>query len=103
MSLPKIYCFSAVRGGGDGGAYAMAEDGTVLGSHWCSHEMYVSGDLGVKEGSRPDRHKEDYAPHYPDGYEMEFVCAADIDGHAGLQEAFRLNALQGEANASGNQ
>lgn len=72
---PKIYCFSNVQGGGDGIAYAMAEDGTVLGSHWCSHEAYVPGDLGVDEGSRPDRHK-GYAEHYPSGYEMEFVPAS---------------------------
>lgn len=89
--MPKIYCFSAVNGGGEGPAYAMAEDGTVLGSHWCSYEGFVPNDLGVREGARLDRH-EHYAKHYPDGYEMEFVRAADIDNHAGLKEAFRLNA-----------
>lgn len=92
---PKIYCFSNVRGGGDGIAYAIAEDGTVLGSHWCSHEIYVPGDLGVTEGSRPDRHKA-YAEHYPDGYEMEFVPARDVLSHPGLSEAVRLNEMQAE-------
>ncbi len=87
---PKIFVFSNVVGGGDGPAYAMAEDGTVLGSHYCSHEAYAPGDLGVKEGSRPDRH-ETYAKHYPDGYEMEFVPAREIKKHEKLQEAFRLN------------
>ena len=91
--MNKIYCFSNVVGGGDGSAYAMADDGTVLGSHWCSHEGYVSHDLGVVEGSRPDRH-ETYAKHFPNGYEMEFVASRDIDGHTGLQEAMRLNQLQ---------
>lgn len=90
---PKIYAFSNVRGGGDGIAYAMAADGTVLGSHWCSHESYVPIDLGVREGCRADRH-ETYAKHYPDGYEMEFVRAADVKTHEGLREAFRLNQLQ---------
>ena len=91
--MAKIYCFSNVVGGGDGVAYAMAEDGTVLGSHWCSHEGYVSHDLGVTEGARPDRH-ETYAKHYPEGYEMEFVRASEVKGHEGLMEAFRLNQQQ---------
>lgn len=90
MNKPKIFCFSNVRDGGDGVAYAMAEDGTVLGSHWCSHEAYVPGDLGVTEGERPDRH-ETYKAHYPDGYEMEFVPAKDVKKHEGLGRAFDLN------------
>ena len=93
MSKPKIFVFSAIRGGGDGICYAMAEDGAVLGSHWCSHESYAPGDLGITEGTRPDRHKT-YAGHYPDGYEMEFVKASDIGGHAALQRAFVLNKAQ---------
>lgn len=85
-SLPAIYCFSAVEGGGKGVAYAVAADGTVLGSHWCSNEGYVRADLGVVEGWRMDRH-EGYQKHYPDGYRMEFVRAADVDEHTGLQNA----------------
>jgi len=92
MDLPAIYAFSGMRGGGDGIAYAMAADGTVLGSHWCSHEGYVLGDLGVHAGTRADRHKT-FLEHYPNGYRMEFVRASDINGHAALQEAFRLNKL----------
>lgn len=91
---PKIYCFSNVVGGGDGIAYAIAEDGTVLGSHWCSDEFFIPGDLGVNEGDRPDRHANDYSPHYPDGYEMEFVRSADIKSHAGLKAALELNKQQ---------
>ena len=100
MEKNKIYCFSNVVGGGDGIAYAMAEDGTVLGSHWCSHEYYVPNDLGVIEGSRPDRH-EDYKKHYPNGYEMEFVRSNEAENHKGLQKAFELNRIQGE-NAKSN-
>jgi len=91
MSKPKIYCFSNVVGGGEGIALALAEDGTVLGSHWCSHEAFVPGNLGVSPGSRPDRH-ETYAAHYPDGYEMEFVRAAEVLSHPGLAAAMKLNA-----------
>lgn len=93
--MKKIYCFSGMANGGDGIAYAMAEDGTVLGSHWCSHEAYIRHDLGVTSGSRADRHVT-YAKHYPDGYEMEFVAAKDIDAHEGLKIAFALNAKQAE-------
>ncbi len=93
--MPKIYCFSNVVGGGEGVAYAMAEDGTILGSHLCSNEYYVPKDLGVIEGYRPDRH-ETYKKHYPNGYEMEFVKSSDIDTHEGLQKAFKLNQKQGE-------
>ena len=92
---PKIYCFSNVKNGRDGVAYAMAEDGTVLGSHLCSSESFVPHDLGVAEGSRPDRHEE-YKKHYPEGYDMEFIRANDIETHEDLQEAFRLNRLQGD-------
>jgi hypothetical protein len=93
---PKIYCFSNVVGGGDGAAYAIAEDGAILGSHWCSHEGFIPHDLGVQEGSRPDRHENDYAKHYPDGYEMEFVGSRRIDSHVGLQKALDLNKKQAE-------
>ena len=96
---PKIYAFSNVVGGGDGIAYAMAEDGTVLGSHYCSHEFYVCNDLGVSPGCREDRH-EHYRKHYPEGYEMEFVRAADVKAHEGLQRAFALNQEQGKKAAA---
>lgn len=89
----KIYCFSNTLDGGDGQAYAMAEDGTVLAMHWCSHEGYVSGDLGVTEGSRPDLY-DLYAKHYPNGYEMEFIPVKDFESHEGLRKALGLNRLQ---------
>ncbi len=94
--MPKIYVFSNEVGGGDGICYAMAEDGTVLGSHWCSHEGFASGDLGVTPDTRSDRH-ETYAKHYSDGYDMEFVPAAQVKDHPGLSEAFRLNQEQAAA------
>ena len=90
--MNKIYCFSNVIGGGDGTAYAMGDDGVVLGSHWCSNEYYVLEDLGVSEGCRPDRHAA-YAEHFPDGYKMEFILARDVKTHEGLKMAFKLNQL----------
>ena len=88
--MDKIYCFSNVKGGGDGEALAMAADGVVLGSHWCSHEGYIRHDLVDDNGFRSDLQKA-YADHYPDGYEAELIPHADIDGHEGLQAAFALN------------
>ncbi|WP_288799430.1 hypothetical protein [uncultured Arsenicicoccus sp.] len=63
-SLPAIYLFSNSPSG-DGAAYAMAEDGTVLGSHWCSHWGYMRHDLH----DRADR-KQACEEHYPDGYRL---------------------------------
>jgi hypothetical protein len=100
--MNKIYCFSNVVGGRDGIAYAIGDDGVVLGSHWCSHEFYVPHDLGVLEGARPDRH-ETYKKHFPNGYEMEFVRNADFDTHEGLREALRLNQLLKKENEKDEQ
>lgn len=88
--LPVIYGFN--NGGSPSwySALAMAQDGTVLGSHLCSHEAYMPHDLGVLAGSRPDRHKNDYQKHYPNGYRMDFIPREDINSHEGLQEAIRL-------------
>lgn len=90
--LPVIYGFN--NGGSPGwfSAVLIAADGTTLGGHACSHEGYMPHDLGVLEGTRPDRH-ETFRKHYPDGYRMEFVSYHDTKEHAGLQEAFRLKEL----------
>ena len=94
--LPVIYGFN--NGGNPGWFHAVliAEDGTGLGSHICSSEAYMRHDLGILEGTRPDRH-ETFKGHYPDGYRMHFVETSDIDGHEKLNEAFRLNQEQGMA------
>ena len=71
--------------------YCSCGDGTCLGSHVCSHESYMSFDLGVLEGAMPDRHENDYQKHYPDGYRMEFVSSNEVKDHVALNEAFRLS------------
>lgn len=90
--LPVIYGFN--NGGRKGWMYAalVAQDGTGLGGHICSDEGYMRHDLGIIEGSRPDRH-EGFRKHYPDGYRMEFVEGTQVcdRSHAGLNEALRLN------------
>jgi len=89
--LPVIYGFN--NGGSKDWLQAelMAEDGTYLGGHICSAEGHMPHDLGILEGSRPDRH-ETFRKHYPDGYRMDFVSYADASKHEGLKHAFELYA-----------
>jgi len=90
--LPIIYGFN------NGGSHQMlsavliAEDGTGLGGHCCSAEGYMKHDLGILEGTRPDRH-EGFQKHYPDGYRMDFVPldAVKAGTHEGLETAYKLN------------
>lgn len=88
--LPVIYGFN--NGGAPGfmSAVLIAQDGQALGGHLCSNEYYMPGDLGVLEGSRPDRH-EGFREHYPDGYRMEFIGYDDVRNHAGLSAALEAN------------
>lgn len=94
--LPVIYGFN--NGGSRNWWHAqlIAEDGTGLGGHLCSSEGYMEYDLGVVEGSRPDRH-EGFQAHYPEGYRMEFVSYDDVKSHSALNLAFERNAAQGIA------
>lgn len=84
--LPVIYGFN--NGGGKyfWQAVLLAEDGTQLGSHLCSSEGYMRHDLGILEGTRPDRH-ETFKAHYPGGYKMDFITYSDAKNHAGLKSA----------------
>lgn len=101
--LPVIYGFN---NGGSRGWYSgelIAEDGTGLGGHICSHEGYMPHDLGVTEGSRPDRHEE-FQKHYPDGYRMDFIPMDEVRAHEGLEVAYQRNQEKAkEAAASENQ
>lgn len=96
--LPVIYGFN------NGGPYGfmegllIAEDGTWLGQHISSNESFMLGDLGIREGSRPDRH-EIFREHYPDGYRMEFVSYGELPGHAALNAA--LEASKASPDPSG--
>lgn len=82
-----------IMGFNNGGSYqwyqavALAEDGTFLGSHICSHEGYMENDLGILEGTGHDRHEDSYKKHYPDGYRMEFVPYELIKHHEKLLAA----------------
>ncbi len=87
--LPIIYGFN--NGGSPGWfeGVLMSQDGVYLGGHTCSNEGYMPGDLGVLEGTRPDRH-ETFKKHYPNGYKMEFVSYDDTLNHKGLKAAVDL-------------
>ena len=94
--LPIIYGWN--NGGSDQWyrGHLMAEDGTALGGHVCSAEGYMYTDLGILEGSAPDRH-EHFRKHYPDGYRMDFVPYADARAHRGLMAAYEKNQEKGRA------
>ena len=95
----ELFCIYGFSNGGESGHYiavAIAEDGTVLGDHLCSSEGYMPHDLGMLSGARPDRHTDDFQPHYPDGYRCEFVPSESIEAHAGLQAAFERVQGQGD-------
>ena len=85
--LPTIYGFN------NGGsrdflqAISLSEDGHFLGSHICSHELYMPNDLGILKGTRDDSHTDSYQKHYPDGYKMEFVGYSQVNVHEGLLAA----------------
>lgn len=97
--LPVIYGFN--NGGSPGFMYAclIAEDGAGMGSHMCSSEGYMPGDLGCLEGSRPDRH-EGFREHYPDGYRMEFV-GGNPRKHAGIMAAVAKAEARAKADEAG--
>ena len=97
--LPVIFGFN---NGGSPGWYSgclIAEDGTGLGGHLCSHEGYMLHDLGVAEGSRPDRHKT-FQEHYPDGYRMAFVGFDDVRQCSELMAAITKNGAAASKGAA---
>ena len=90
-SLPAVYLFSTADNGA-GMAYSMAEDGTVLGEHFCSHRGYMRHDLH----DRPDRLAAIQA-HYPDGYRLVVLMG---EGEVPPAEVMERNRLQAEQDAA---
>lgn len=88
--LPIIYGFNNGGSASFLRAVLMAEDGTHLGGHACSHEAYMPHDLGILEGTRDDRHNDAFKPHYPDGYRMMFIGYDEAKTHEGLLKAIKL-------------
>ena len=76
-------------------ARLLSEDGDGLGSHLCSSEVHMPQDLGILEGTRPDRH-EVFQKHYPDGYRMQFVKYDDVQYTPKLVGAIKNNSTNFE-------
>lgn len=90
VSEPKIYVSYVLApnwGPTEVLAFALAEDGTGLGSHLCSNPTFIRHDMGFTSS----RHRDAYDKHYPDGYDLEFIEPAFLDTHEGFQKAFKLN------------
>lgn len=87
--LPVIYGFN--NGGQTNFLYAqlISSDGIDMGSHLCSSESFMPGDLGCLVGTAPHRH-EGFVKQYPDGYRMEFVYSDDMDNHQKFIDALKL-------------
>lgn len=102
--LPVIIGFN--NGGRAGWMHAQLvyPDGRGGGSHFCSHEGYMRGDLGILNGYREDRH-EAHQKIYPDGYRMDFVPSEKIDDHEELQKRIKLayELIEEEKNAHEDQ
>jgi hypothetical protein len=94
VALPKIYVFCNGCSRQWHSFVALAEDGTGLTGHICSHHGYAAHDMGVIPESEGGWKHDIYAKHYPDGYEVEYVevtSKADADRHPGLVAAFAKN------------
>ena len=98
--LPFIYGFN---NGGSPGWYEgviIAESGHYLGGHICSSEGHMLADLGILEGTKPDRHNE-FRAHYPDGYRMVFIPKSEAGSHAGLLAVIERNQALTAASVPG--
>ena len=91
---PKIYLWCVPASGwghGDVVAYALAEDGTGVGSHLSSGVSWAKHDIGLTS----TWHHETYREHYPDGYEVQWID--DPENSPELKAALELNRQQAEA------
>jgi hypothetical protein len=75
MALPKVYVFcNGCKSRDWHNGYAMAEDGTPLAGHVSSSHEFVRHDLGDQKLGYPKGWtREEYAKHYPDGYEVVWI------------------------------
>ena len=81
----------------EGRALAVAEDGRIVASHFCSGENWAASDLGMTPQST--RHHRDYAKACPDGWVLEYVphreLGTDDRLRAALQRYEQRNRQQG--------
>ena len=68
--MGKIFVWvSGTLNPGDLACTAIAEDGTALGGHVSSNELWAKSDMGVTTERKHERYRE----HYPDGFEVIWV------------------------------
>lgn len=94
-----LFAFGGTRDARDIVVYAMADDGTVLGSHFCSSVGFAYGDLDLAPisekplgGERDRRHG--YIEHLGADYEVVNLLGAtdaELDAHEGFRTAYALN------------
>ena len=96
---PKIYCFINSGSGTEWVmSLAVAEDGTCLTSHCSSSDMFAKGDSGFDPRIGLGQAKQnDFAEHYPDGFETVWLDDPRPGNDAGFDAAIEKNRLQGEA------
>lgn len=94
MTKHTIFCFN--DGGSPGFMYAVAigDDGQCVAQHLCSGEGYMKHDLGLTSDWKHENYDEAYGKG---NWVLEWVETDNINAHVGLQKAFRLNKLAGEA------
>jgi len=92
--LPKIYVWCNSCQPQWHHAMAMAEDGTHLASHICSHHGFIPGDVGINPGGWK---RDLYEAHYPGGFEVVWIEDARTGKCPGLDHAYELNQVMGAA------
>jgi len=92
---PKIFIVAERQGRGNYIGYALAEDGTGLGSHLSSSLTWTQHDMGVIS----DWKHENYRAHYPDGYELVWIGEWPREGtHPQFDAAYARNLAKGPDN-----
>lgn len=81
--MAKVFYFRMGEGP-VGPAYALAEDGTVLGALYGVQEAELPVKLGLGT-----EYLHAYQMHYPEGFDLVFVDQAEIGRHSELQAALR--------------
>ncbi|MCB1714253.1 MAG: hypothetical protein KDK05_03865 [Candidatus Competibacteraceae bacterium] len=79
-----LWCIDSGWGSNSKIGYALAEDGTALGSHLSSSLIFSKYDMGLTQPSCPKH--EAYRAYYPDGYELVWVD--DIDNNVDFNQAY---------------
>ena len=71
---------------------ALAEDGQVLASHFCSNDGWARRDLAVIDTNHNLNRRKVYAEYYPNGYQIEFIKFEQQQTHEGLRAAVQKNS-----------